>query len=80
MVFSIIFRRPFVVLTSHIPSNMNRQKDLMSRLDITNRYITYEELINNLDKYLVMDYSVCENRIEKEKQNSLRFLKKALDL
>ena len=79
-VFAILYNRPFVVFdreNSNI-ANMNSRIDtLLSKFELTNRkyngkYITKENL--------ECDYTNAYKILEKEREKSMQFLKKALDI
>lgn len=76
-VFSIIFRRPFVVFDRSRDKEASMNSRIESLLDVTGLHDRY-----NIDlkskKLFKPDYSAVSERLEKEQQKSLNYLKKAL--
>lgn len=77
-VFSILFKKDFYVLEREgIMSNMNsRINTLLQKFLLQNRKINnYDEIIK-----CMIDYSKTDEILEKEKEKSMNFLKRALDI
>ena len=80
-VFSIIFEKEFFVFNrkqKDTKNNMNSRLDtLLSKLELEDRKI---EKISYLKKAENINYKKVKKLIEKEKEKSISFLKKALDI
>lgn len=77
-VFAILFNKPFVVLKREDDTeSMNSRIDtLLGTFKLTNRYST--DIITN--ELLSCDYTNAMKILEKEKEKSINFLKKALEI
>lgn len=76
--FALIHRKQFIVLPS-VESRMGRVISLLRLLDIENRYYkTVEDVYKRSDWMRPIDYQKVTERLVKERECSLNFLKKAL--
>ncbi len=77
-VFSILFNRPFLIFERKDKfSSMNSRLDtLLSKFDLEDRKFSKKEITN---KNLKCDYTKAYKTLEKEREKSKDFLKKALD-
>ncbi len=77
LMFSIIFRKPFVVLKRHDGSNWSKYSDRMtSALDmfgLKERYV--DDDFRELDQMKQLNYDKYETLIKKAQENSLTYLK-----
>ena len=78
--FSIIFNKPFVGLLLNEVGGLSRLESLSNMFDIKDRIITdLSEVMNKPDFLLKMDYSKINEKLEIEKEKSLKWLKNALE-
>ena len=75
-IFSILFSKPFYAV-SH-DTYGSRTEDLLDLLDLKNRFITNNSMIDNFDN--TIDYKSVSNLIEKYKFSSIKFLMEALNI
>ena len=77
--FAIIFNKPFVCILNE-ESGISRLESLSNMFDIKDRIITdLSEVMNNTNFLLRMDYSKINEKLEIEKEKSLKWLKEALE-
>ena len=74
MIFSIQFQKPFAVFSRHLCDN--KINELLSLLDLTDRFITPEKNI----LLTPIDYSTVNKKIREARELSLAFLKAELEL
>ncbi|SIS82902.1 polysaccharide pyruvyl transferase family protein [Salimicrobium salexigens] len=78
-VFSILFETPFIVFERE-----NKHGSMRSRIDTLLRVTELEsrniENINNFDEVLNINFSYAKSQLESEKNKSLDYLEKALDI
>lgn len=72
--FSIIYNKPFVVLDNGIPERMDRQMDLLKSLGIKERCLSYEDVLNDIDLLLELDYKDANDRLAFRRKESIDFL------
>ena len=72
MIFSIIFRRPFYVLTE-VKYNLIRVIDLLAGLKLEDRKLSVLSDVRDVD--FSIDYSETEEILERRKEESLAFLR-----
>ena len=81
LMFSIIFRKPFVVLERRDGSKWAKQSDRMvstlEMLGLADRYVNPEKI--DMSKYLTLDYTKYEKKIESCRIESLNYLKTILE-
>jgi len=81
LMFSIIFRKPFIVLERHDGSKWAKQSDRMvSTLEmfgLADRYVNPEKI--DISKYLTLDYTKYEEKIEFCRNKSLNYLMAVLE-
>lgn len=81
LMFSLIFRKPFVVLKRHDGSNWSRYSDRMtSTLDmfgLEERYI--DDSFRDLEQLKKLDYEKYETTINKARKHSLDYINKIFD-
>ena len=80
--FSIIFNKKFIcVRNDYYQSDLNRIKDILSKVQLENRVIPSLEMVINSFKILTdeIDYNKVHNIIDKEKDFSIKWIKNALN-
>lgn len=81
LMFSIIFRKPFIVLERHDGSKWAKQSDRMvSTLEmfgLADRYVNPEKI--DISKYLILDYTKYDEKIESCRNKSLNYLMAILE-
>ena len=75
--FSIIFRKNFVVLNKGWASS--RMQSLQKVLGIDDRFVSEEWVDRVTTEMLTVDYSEIENKMQKKIDESINYLKEALD-
>ena len=76
VVFSVIFKRPFVVFDRDDGKSMNsRINTLLSELDL--EYCRFHEK-KSFDEYEKVDYNGIDQRIEIKKEQALSYLRRSL--
>ena len=78
LAFSIIYNKPFVVLNNGIPERMDRQTDLLKSLGINDRCLSYEDVLNNINSLMDLNYSEANNRLALKRKESIEFLEHSL--
>lgn len=77
-VFSIIFRRPFVVFDRDDGKSMNsRINSLLSEFNLERRYVNNRESLNGYEN---IDYSGIDKQIEIKKKQAISYLRRSLEL
>jgi hypothetical protein len=76
-VFSLIFQKPFYTITPNRKNNNARQQSLLSMVGLENRLIQEGGDFPKIE-CLEIDFNPVQKIIEKEKNNSVNFLKNAL--
>lgn len=78
-IFSIIFKKPFLVLNrvdNKMPNMFSRINTLLATLKLDNRSVTK---IINVDDLFNIDYEKCYKILEIEKKRSIEFLNKSIN-
>ena len=73
-IFSIIFQKEFYTINRK-SNNNSRMENILKIVDMEDRLISEIEEIQNIG---VQDYKKAFDRLKKEKENSIKFLKEAL--
>ena len=76
-VFSIIFNKPFIVIGNE-GRGLARFETLLSTFNLSDRFVTNANQLSS--KSIVLDYTEVNEILEKERKESLSFLKSALAL
>ena len=76
--FAINFNIPFVTIDKKSSFLNSRKQSLLELLCLRDRYI-YEEDKQDIDKFIRCDFHKVNNILLKERENSISFLKKALN-
>ena len=77
MLFSIIFRKPFVVLAKEpFGVSAERLKYTLASLGLEDRYIQYDAVID--EKFLTLDYTSVEEKLNRMQNTSIKYLKESL--
>ena len=80
LLFSIIFRKPFLVLSRNDGSKWAKYSDRMTStlkmLGMTDRYVDSD--FRNFNQALVMDYSEYESILNKKREESLQYIDEIL--
>lgn len=77
--FAIIFNKPFVCILNE-RNGISRLESLADMFNIKNRIVyNLQEVIDNTDLLLKMDYVEINKKLEIEKEKSLKWLKDALE-
>ena len=79
-VFSIIYKKPFFVFERAQKGMNNMNSRLDSLLQLTKQEFRHINSISEVKDFFENDYAEVNNILEKEKQKSINFLKKALDI
>ena len=77
-VFSLIFEKPFYTITPANKDNNSRQEGLLSLVELSERLIKEGEEFPDLNN-LEIDFAKARAIIEREKEESINFLRNALD-
>ena len=76
-VFSIIFNKKFIVVSNSKTSS--RLANLLKKLNLNSRLISTLDDLKKLDYDEQIDYETAEKLLEKERNKSIAFLKKAIE-
>lgn len=76
--FSIIFRKPFYVLSNKYYKDDIRKTSLVKKLKLEDRMIDDEMDLGKIDDYSI-DYSMTEKILDSELKNTRKALRKAVD-
>ena len=80
LIFSIIYKKQFIVLPANI-KNFNRLSELLSDLDLSDRiFYSYTDVLENDRWKTKIDYTVVDKLLAKKVEGSLAFLKQELEL
>ena len=81
LMFSIIFRKPFIVLQRNDGTNWSQYSDRMTStlkmFGLEERYVRETGL--NIDQYKELDYSGIEKVIQQKRDSSLMYLDKVIN-
>lgn len=77
IVFSILYRKPFLAYKGDVDSRMNQILTNSLLLDYAFDKSNYDSKLDILDR---IDFSASENYIERERKNSFTFLKNSLEI
>lgn len=77
-IFSLIFEKEFFTITPLNKSNNSRQQGLLEMVSLENRIIKEGSDISKISLDTI-DYTIINNIIEKEKQDSVAFLTNAIE-
>ncbi len=79
MVFAILFNRQFIALPSH-PGRVERLVSLLSKLGLKNRlYMNIEDIYSNDEWKSTIEYKDVFSKLNKERADSVSFLKNAIN-
>lgn len=82
-VFAIQFRKPFIVMNRQekgAPDMTCRIDNLLNTFNLNDRYFLFNSEEKNLENALHPDYDNVELILQRERENSIMFIKKALSL
>lgn len=79
LIFSIIYRKQFIVLPANI-KNFNRLSELLTDLDLSSRiFYSYEEVLENDRWKTKIDYKKVNKLLMEKVEDSLSFLRRELN-
>jgi len=78
LMFSLIFNKPFIVLDkSSFGVSSDRQQSTLKTYGLEDRFVTPNIKVS--DELMQLDYTVVERKIRKNREKSIRYLKKSLE-